>query len=67
MHAAHGAAEQEFRSEIARRHGIQAIPHGPIKAQSLGGHVPINGKAGAGQCRRTQRAFIQPRPAIRKP
>ena len=67
MHAAHGRAEQEFSSEIARRHGIQAVAHGPIKAKRLGGHVPVNRKARARQRRRPKRAFIQARAAIRKP
>ena len=66
MRVAHGAAEQEFSGEIARCHGIQAVPHGPIKAQSLGGHVPVNREARTRQSRRTKWAFIQPRPAIRE-
>jgi len=67
MHAAHGAAEQEFRGEIARCHGIQAVAHGPIKAERLRRHVPVNREARTRQSRRPQRAFIQPRPAIREP
>ena len=45
-------------SELRRR---------PVEAQRLGRHVPVDGKGGAGERGRAQRAFVEPRAGIREP
>ena len=40
---------------------------GPVKAERGGGRVTVDRKGGPGECRRTERAFVEAAPAIGEP
>ena len=67
MHGADRAGREGLENEITVRDGVERICGGPVKAQCGRGHVAIDRVGGAGQGRRSERAFIEARARILKP
>ncbi len=64
VHGADGGGGQRLQHEVAVGDGIQRIGGGPVEAQRLRRGFPVDGEGGAGQRRRAERGFVQPRAGI---
>ncbi len=63
---ADGAGGDRLEHEVAVGNGIERITHRPVEGQGLRRHGAVDGKGGAGKCRRSQRAFVEPGARIGK-
>ncbi len=61
------SAERNSSAKSRSETRIQRVRRRPVEPQRRGGREPVDGEGGAGQRRRAQRAFIQPRPRIGQP
>ena len=52
--------------EVAVGNAVEAVRRRAIEAERVRGALAVDRKAGAGECRRSQRAFVHPRPRIRE-
>ena len=55
---------QRLQHEVAVGDGVERVGRRPVEAERLGGHVPVDGKRGAGQRGGAQRALVEPRAGI---
>ena len=66
MRGADRGGRQHFEHEIAGRDGIERIGHRPVEAERLRRHVAVDREGRAGQRRRAERRFVEPRAAHRR-
>ena len=59
-----GRRHQIVEREVAVGDGVERVGAGPVEAQSGGGGVAIDRKAGAGQRRGAERALVEPRARV---
>jgi hypothetical protein len=67
VHRTDACGRQELQREVAVADRIQAVRRGPVKAQRLCRHVPVDGKGRPRQGCRAKRAFVHPLAGILEP